>query len=246
MSAMRLLLTRPRPDSELLASELVDRGFDCVIAPVLEIREEDGPEPPLEHVQAVLVTSGNGARAFARRTARRDARILAVGEGTAAVLRDEGFRAVESADGDARDLAAAVIRSLDPKAGPLLHVHGRDVGGHLDGPLEDAGFAVEHTVLYRADAVTALPEAATDAMRRGMIDAIPFFSPRSAATFVSLVDEAGLTGACEAITALCLSHAVAAEARAAPWRRILLAEHPRKADLLALLDRLGGARQPEA
>ncbi len=242
---MRLLLTRPRPDSEALAAELADRGIDCLIAPALEIEETRAAALPLDSVRAVLVTSGNGARAFARATARRDLRVFAVGERTAAVLDAAGFREVESADGAAGDLAALVGRTLDPDDGPLLHVRGRDVGGDLEGRLEVFGFTVEEAELYRAEPVTALPDAAAEGLRAGTVDAALFFSPRSAATFVSLAGAAGLDGACRTVTALCLSRAVAREAEAVPWRQVLVAARPRKADLLALLDRLGGARQHE-
>lgn len=240
---MRVLLTRPRPDSEILAAELGDRGIDCLIAPALEIEEEHGPPLDLARVQAALVTSGNGARALARRTGRRDMPVLAVGERTAGVLRAAGFEHVHSADGNAADLAALATGRLDPAAGPVLLARGRDVAADLAGVLARHGFAVEEAVLYRARPAKGLPEAVRAALAGGEVDAALFFSPRSAATFVSLAREAGVGEACARVAALCLSAAVAAELGSVPWRRTAVARHPRKADLLALLDE-AGAGQP--
>lgn len=240
---MRVLLTRPRPDSEVLAAELGERGIDCLIAPALEIKEEHGPPLDLGRVQAVLVTSGNGARALARRTAWRNVPILAVGERTADVLRAAGFERVDSADGNAADLEVLAVRRLDPADGPVLLARGRDVAADLGEVLARRGFAVEEAELYRAEPVKALPEAVRAALDAGEVDAALFFSPRSAATFVSLAREAGLGEACARVAALCLSAAVAAELGSIPWRRTAVARHPRKADLLALLDE-AGAGQP--
>ena len=62
---MRVLLTRPREDSEGLAAQLAARGVDSFIEPLLEVRFRDGPPLELAGVAALLMTSGNGVRALA-------------------------------------------------------------------------------------------------------------------------------------------------------------------------------------
>lgn len=242
---MRVLLTRPRADSEALAVELGARGIDCLVAPVLEIEPVPGSALDLARFQAVLVTSANGARALVGRTSRRDVPVLAVGDGTARVLQDAGFAQVASADGAGADLVALAARELDPSAGPVLRVRGREAAGAIRDDLAGRGFTIEEAVLYRAERSVALPEPACAALDAGKLDAALFFSPRSAATFVTLAHEAGVAAACARVAALCLSEAVAAEVHAVPWRCTAIARHPRKADMLALLDDLGGAREPE-
>ena len=139
---MRVLLTRPEPDSTALAARLKNDGIDSVIAPVLEIVPRDpGPPPvPMDSVQALLVTSANAAERLSSVTERRDVRVLCVGAATAEAVRAQGFDSVESADGAIEELTALALGTLDPKAGPVLHLSGETVAGYLAGMLRLAGF----------------------------------------------------------------------------------------------------------
>ncbi len=138
---MNVLVTRPEADAAALAEELAARGHSAVIEPLFTIVA--GPEAALDlsGVQAVALTSANGARALAGRTARRDLPVFAVGDATAAAARAAGFAEVESAGGDVALLAALIASRLDPGAGPVLHAAARRVAGDLKGRLEQAGFA---------------------------------------------------------------------------------------------------------
>ncbi|HEX9702689.1 MAG TPA: uroporphyrinogen-III synthase, partial [Rhodospirillales bacterium] len=126
---MRLLITRPKDDAQTLADALAALRIDCLIEPVIEVADVDGPPPDLSGVQALLVTSANGARAFARRHGGRALPVLAVGDASAAAARDLGFTSVESARGDVQALAALVRARLAPARGALLHVAASDVAG---------------------------------------------------------------------------------------------------------------------
>jgi uroporphyrinogen-III synthase len=100
---MRILVTRPREDGEQIAAKLAALGHTALLAPLLEPRFHDGPEPALNDVQAILATSANGIRALIRRTARRDIPIFAVGPQTTEEARAAGFS-------DVRCMSAAKTR----------------------------------------------------------------------------------------------------------------------------------------
>ncbi|NNG02795.1 MAG: uroporphyrinogen-III synthase [Inquilinus sp.] len=233
------LITRPREDSEAVARALAERGHRSIIAPILEIDTTDAAVPDLADVQALLFTSANGARAFARISARRDIAVLAVGDATAAAAREAGFAAVESAAGDVEDLARLAATSLSPTNGPLLHVAGTHRAGDLQARLEAAGFSVRRAVLYTARAATVLPPAATDALAMVGLTGVVFFSPRTAAEFDSLVRAAGLADRLAGLTAMCLSQAVAARLESADWGELAVAARPELPALLALIDATG-------
>lgn len=187
---MRVLLTRPHADSEALALRLSRQGVECLIEPMLSVHYVDGAALELGGVQALLVTSANGARALGRATGDDvDARALpvfAVGDASAAAARDAGFAHVESADGDVVALARQVKKGLDPLAGALLHAVGSVAAGDLGGDLSRAGFTVRRAVLYRAEPATSLTPEARDALAAGKIGAVLLFSPRTAGTFAAL------------------------------------------------------------
>ncbi len=240
-SAYRVLVTRPAADAAPLVAALARLGLEAASEPLLEIVHLAGPPVDVKGVQALLVTSANGARAFAARNPERDLPVLAVGDASAAAARELGFARVESASGDVAALAELCKRRLDPAKGPLLHIAGTRVAGDLGGQLGKAGFRYWREVLYQAHEASRLSDAARAALESGALDGVLFFSPRTAESFVVLVREAGVAARLSRLTAFCLSEAVAAKARAAAWRRIVVAERPEQESLLAALAQIRGA-----
>ncbi|HKJ74365.1 MAG TPA: uroporphyrinogen-III synthase [Alphaproteobacteria bacterium] len=224
--AQTILITRPREDAEKLAADLEAQGFDTLIEPMLHIDFLKDPGFSAAGAQAILLTSANGARALGRTGAPRDIRVLAVGTTTAAAARAAGFRNVETAGGNVSELARLAGEILDPKSGPAIHVSGRDVAGDLAGALSAQGFTYRRHVLYKARAAEALGEAARAALASGAIAGVVFYSARTAATFVMLVKQAGLAATLRALTAYCLSEAVATAARDAAWARVEISAGP--------------------
>jgi uroporphyrinogen-III synthase len=135
----RALITRPRDDAAELADALRQRGVEVAIEPLLVVEPIPDAAIDIVGVQALLLTSANGARAFARLSERRDLPVFAVGDATAATARGLGFATVESAGGDVRDLARLVKDRLDPAGGPLFHAAGSAVAGDLSGLLAETG-----------------------------------------------------------------------------------------------------------
>lgn len=236
---MRILVTRPAVDGEKTAERLAARGHDCLLAPLMEISNHDGPEIDLAPYQAVLLTSANGVRALSRRSRRRDILALAVGEATAAEARAHGFSRVLAAEGEVNSLAALAAARLDPAAGPLLHAAGSVVAGDLIGLLPQ--FRVEREVLYAAVAARSMPDAIITALGQERIDLALFYSPRTARIFMELAALAEISPYLGRVTAGGLSAAVAAALRppawqSDPWRRIVIAQSPSEQ---ALFDAIG-------
>lgn len=230
---MRMLLTRPQGDAEDLAKRLRAAGHEVILAPLLEIIPLPGPALDVKNAAAVLLTSANGARALAKRTAARDAPVFAVGDATARTARDLGFANVTSAQGDVVDLIALVRRTLTPCR--LIHAAGSVSAGDLAGELGKAGFAVERVIAYEARPVDALPAAAAQALRGGDVDAALFYSPRTGRAFAELVRQASLEHTLVKVTAAALSDAVAATLQSLAWRRIVIAKEPTEAALLSAI-----------
>ncbi len=232
---MRVLITRPEEDARPLAERLAARGIETLVEPLLIIVPVAGAELDLDGVQALLVTSANGARALARASARRDLPVYAVGEASGARARALGFAAVRSAGGDVEALADKVIAELDPGAGTLVHVAGSALAGDLAGRLGGAGFEARRTVLYEARTVATLSPDCLAALEGGSLDAVLLFSPRTAASFVRLAGQAAVAHCCREVAALCLSEAVAGAAAKLDWRRLEVASEPTAESLLDLL-----------
>jgi len=233
---MRVLVTRPIEDCKPLIAALARLGHEGVAASLLEIVLIDGDELDLADVQGLLFTSANGARAFAARSSVRDLPALCVGDATAREALALGFETVKSAAGDVATLAKLAIEELDPAAGALLHPAGSRVAGDLAGLVEAAGFTYRRKVLYEAIKAEVLPDEALNALSAGAIDAVMLFSPRTGAAFVRLVDRAAAREHLTKVNAYCLSDAVADQIKDLAWRKIIVAERPDQASLLALLN----------
>tara|TARA_Y100001936_G_scaffold204926_1_gene208647 strand:- start:20871 stop:22817 length:1947 start_codon:yes stop_codon:yes gene_type:complete len=235
---MRVLITRHIQAAKKLKEILEPEGFDVQIEPLLEIHFDVKPVS-LEDVQAVIVTSQSGANALARGTEIRHLPAYAVGKATAAVLEDEGFQDVRCADGNVEALDEPISTELSPDAGPLVHISGKHIAGNLEESLSAKGFSVRRDILYRAETPAKFSNAAIKSFQEQKIDAVLFFSPRTAATFATLLKNAKLEHELSSICAICLSDAVAEPVKALTWKQIEISEKP---DQTALLDILRKAR----
>jgi uroporphyrinogen-III synthase len=243
---MRVMITRPEVDGAPLAAALRARGILSLMVPLMTVEHRPGPPLDLSSVQALLVTSANGVRAFAARNPERDLMVCAVGQATAGAAREAGFLRIAAAAGDVGALAEMVRRTFDPANGALLHVAGHTVAGDLAAMLREAGFSCRREVVYEARKVDRLPELAATQLKERALDGVVFYSPRTARIFVALVGSAGLGAHCSALTAWCLSAAVAEQARAVPWRRIVIAARPDGAAMIDAIASSADAAEPIA
>lgn len=242
MSPYRVVVTRPAEDAAPLARALADLGVEATLVPLMTVQQRPDAAVDLTAAQAVLLTSANGARALAGLTAKRAILVLAVGDATAAAARAAGFTAVESADGDVTALAELAVRRLDSKAGAVVHVAGGEVAGNLGGTLGRAGFDVRRAVVYEAVPAAVVPPALADVLARRAADAVLFFSPRTARTFVNVVGAGPWGEAVRGMDALCLSPAVAEAAGLLLWRAVRTADRPRQDALVDLVARARAER----
>lgn len=235
-----VLNTRPETDSGDLAIALQQRGYDVCCAPMLTIDfpalPDDQPGLNLDGVQAVVFTSANGVRAFIRHCPRRDLPVMAVGDATATTAREAGFTTVFSAGGDIDDLAALIAQRLPANGGPIYHPAARKTAGDLGTLLASKGYVIDRQTLYEAHAATSLPPAIIDGLAHAAIDAVLFFSPRTAESFVKLVEHHNIQGAMTTVSAICLSPAVKDRLASLKWRRIAVAAQPTQESLLSELD----------
>lgn len=231
---MRILVTRPEPDTTRLAEVLRRKGHEPIIAPLMTIAATDELPPAGVESGVLLFTSANGVRAAAARDLKPGCGVFVVGPATAAAAGEAGFAVKAVAEGDAKALAQLIKNHLSTDQ-LLVHVAGADVAGDLKGDLEAAGFTVKRWVAYRAEAAKVLPDAARRFLA-GRPGGVLLFSPRTAKLLASLIADAGLSEAARAHSALCLSAAVGEAAAGLPWREIRIAARPEQSALLDLLD----------
>src|SRR5262249_45923254 len=143
----------------------------------------------------------------------------------------------ESAGEGVDGLEKHIRASMPAGNGALVHVTGDARAGDLAAALRPFGYRVRTDQAYATHPAEALSGALTTEIGAGLIDAATFFSPRTAQLFATLVSAAELAQACNNVTALTLSEAVAKALGPLAFRRVLIA---RAQTTDALLDLIPG------
>jgi len=234
---MRLLVTRPEPDASRQAKALAARGHRPVLAPLLSIETIDGVPLELDGAAGLMVTSRNALRALAsHREFARAMRLplFAVGDATAREAAALGFTNITAGRGTGEALARQIAATLVPGTGPLVHLSGETVAFDLKSALEAKGFTVRQPILYRSVPADELSPEALSLLQAGRLDGVILMSPRTATTFVGLVERYGLVTQASRLVCYCLSGAVAKAAEPL-GAKAAVAAGPREDDILALV-----------
>jgi uroporphyrinogen-III synthase len=232
-----VLVTRPVEDAGPLAQRIEALGHRTIVEPLLTIRFL-GARIDLSGVQALAFTSANGVRAL--KAALGDGvpatmPVFAVGRATAKAARDAGFEKVTAAAGDVESLAARIGEDVQASGGAILHIAGRDRAGDLAAALARQGFEARRVVLYAADAASELTAGTVTALRKGAVDDVVIFSPRTARQFVTLVGDAGLRSDMRRVRLLAFSPRVADAAKELSFASVAVAARTDEDALVALL-----------
>lgn len=232
---MAVLVTRAAPGDQSTLEALRARGIDAISSPVLVTEFCAPAEPDWSDVQALLVTSANAVSAVRTYHAAKGIPVLAVGDYTAAALRDAGFSAVRSAQGDAAALLNLATEHLSPRAGKVIYLRGADVATDLAAALAGHGFKADSLVVYRTVRAPLLKDQAILAIREGETSAVLLHSRRGTEAFLSLAVDSALAGYFNRMTAFALSARAAEPLQASAWRAIQIAPSPNEASLLSII-----------
>ncbi len=231
---MRILVTRPVDDARRTAARLAAMGHEAILSPVIEIKPT-GAAIANEKFDLVIATSSQALR-YCGEQARilRELPLAVVGARTRRAAAKHGFRSPVHIAENAAALADHVKTSC-PATTSILYLAGEERKPDLEANLTQAGFAIHAVPVYRAARAGAFSEEAADIIRQEKIDAALHFSRRSAAIFVALAHDAGLTHECARLKHLCLSADVAAGLSDLRADHVAIAERPSAEALLALI-----------
>ena len=241
---MAVLVTRPHPDDEATAAALRAKGFEVMLAPMLQFEPVAFHDDGDARYGAVIVTSANALRGIA--THLEGSRLLklplfAVGEHTASAAHRAGFDNVIPANGDAASLRDSVLASVKAKelkkTSPVLYLAGADLARDLAGELGERGFTVVTHTTYRMIPVSSLPREACEAFAASGIEAVLHYSRRSARAFLDAARAGGVEISALAIPQCCISAAVASVVRDAGAAQVMAAASSNENALFEVLDR---------
>ncbi len=173
-----VLITRPQPQADRLAADLrAEMGARVcpVVAPLMR-RAFLTPDLPAGPHAVLILSSEAGAEAAGWLRAALPARVVCVGERTAAVATEQGFEVV-LAQPTADRLVAALIAA--PPLGRLIWLHGTEVSRPVADLLNSVGIETDSVVAYDQAALPLAPQALALLRQPGTV-VVPLFSARSA------------------------------------------------------------------
>jgi uroporphyrinogen III methyltransferase/synthase len=232
LAGRTIVITRARAQAEEFAAQLEKYGARVISCPTIEIAEPNDYELLDEAIDNLygydwlIFTSVNGINYFLRRFAERghesheldDLRVCAIGESSAAALRDlhvhvdvvpeqfqaEGvFTALKNYLGDVE--AFRSLNFLIPRASAAR--------GYLPLALEEVGARVDVVTAYRTVRPRSSELARVAALLEGgAIDCIAFSSSSSVTNFAQLFDTADLGHLLKGVAVACIGEVTATTA----------------------------------
>jgi uroporphyrinogen-III synthase len=229
---MKVLITRSEVDAAPLANLLSARNIVSMVDSMIKVELYSGSPLNLTGVQALLMTSANGVRAYCARNFERGLPLFAVGDATAREAMVNGFKNISTARGDVSHLAKLVQTQLFKSGGGLLHVAGTETAGDLAGNLLKAGYEYRRDVLYNVVAAKFLQPETVLALINNEVQGVLLYSPRTAQIFCQLIVADLGKKMLSGVNAYCLSAAVADKVRDLKWRSIVVASRPMQSELI--------------
>lgn len=193
LSGRTVLVTRPKEQAGDLVRLLEDRGATAVVAPAVELLPADPEE--LSHAVVglaegqfdwLVLTSRAGVTALlAAGLEHVEAKVAAVGEGTAKALADAG---IEADLVPATFTTEALAEAMPGGQGEVLLARADIAPGALEEALAEKGWTTTRVDAYRTTLAWSLPYEAKRALETGTVDAVTF---TSASTVRGFIEAAG-------------------------------------------------------
>lgn len=249
-TAKTIVITRPVGDESILRDELLERGYHVIHEPITEIFLRHTARLEVEHAlasvpDAVIITSKHAVQALAMLTELRDMFLLCVGEATANIATQLGFDRVSVAGGTVDGIIDYILDCYDEDS-RFLYISGEDISINLGEIFSMRGMSLSRVVVYDAIAAESLSDTLVEQLRRGQIDAISFFSSRTAQIFLSLAEKSGVITTLERLDTFCLSESITEITSKCNWQRIYSADKATLASIVSCIDNAYGNNQWEA
>jgi len=222
-----ILTTRPAEDAERDCSFLKMRGYEAISAPMLEIRDHPFRLPPLEQIDALVLTSRHAAGRLAG-MGLEQLPCFCVGKTTALAAREAGLLHTITGPGDGKGLVATITSH---GCRSLFWAAAKDTGFDIKAALQPFGIRVRRETVYEAAPVEAFGKDSLKMLKSGQVRVVLAHSGRAGEHFTRLLGKEGLGHLLGSMTMIAISTR-AAGLCGADWHSIIVVDHPRRSAML--------------
>ena len=209
----KILITRPKHQAHKTSKSLNDMGLSTLLEPLLFLETIPHKVDDYSPYKFLIVTSGNSFDFWDFHDIDKTKPLIAVGPQTAQRADECGFTTITDMDGTSADIKAHIGNHK------AIHIGGYHISQHL-------GENVDRLIVYEAHPAEQITTACKDALKKGEISLITFYSTRTAKIFVRLIQNEKLEQTLESIRVLSISHNVLRSVRILPWADMYTASAP--------------------
>ncbi len=229
---MKVLLTRPQQDSEELAEELLQHNINSHIDPLIEIEMNPFNEN-LQQTQALVITSPNGIKCFAKQNQERSLPLFVVGEESKRLAASLHFKNIIQGEGTALSLLPLIKMACPKLDKEIAYITGNYIHTDLCEHLGHKGYITKRIIVYNTIEKTTFNPQTWQFLKEKTISTVILFSPRSAQIFAKLIQNS--RDACQSLYGVCLSSEVMKNISELPWKKLYTAVSPTRQEIIRIL-----------
>ncbi|MBA8666652.1 uroporphyrinogen-III synthase [Holosporaceae bacterium 'Namur'] len=220
-----ILITRPKAQARLIKLKLKNMGYKVICYPQLKIEFNINITlPEVDLYNGLIITSQNTAQAIKDYVQLKDINAHVVGEKTAKVLRNYGFKNIVSISNDYIELISKIKEEL-PYLSKLLYLHGDHVAGDIKRKLMQYHI-IDNLIVYKSVEIPMSKKILC--FLRNKISMVLFYSPRTAALFAKNTIALNFLN----ISAICISQNTADELSSLNFKEVKIAKLPNEDSML--------------
>ena len=229
-----ILITRPRYLAIKTSNILRILGYNTLILPMLHLRYMY-KEIFDNNYSFIIITSQNAVYATKHLGWLKKKRIYAVGAKTASLLSNINCKNIIVCDESKQNSKGMLdlIKSKENTLSKCLYISGTDVAGNLETELKWLGYDVNREIVYKSISTTHLSESAIDSIN-SLVQAVLFYSPRTATTFSRLTDKYQINLSNK--IAVCISTKIANNLKQYAWSNILITKNSSEYSLMEVVN----------
>ena len=197
LTGLKIVITREQQQAVEFGQKIEQAGGIPVFCPVLKIIPNqdfvllDRQLRELQRIQWVVLTSPNAVEVFFHRVAELEikefsARIAAVGERTASLIREKGFSVQLVPQSYSANALVEAFSQIGIMGEKILFPCSSRARDELETGLTALGATVHRISIYSVEPNVDLPVTDLKAILNGKVDCITLFSPSALDAFVQL------------------------------------------------------------
>jgi uroporphyrinogen-III synthase len=160
------------------------KGFKIINANILET--EELPITQISDNFTIIITSINAIFAIEKMNIAKNNPIFTVGEISANILKDLGYKNIIYGNNSAQSLLDKIItEKLIPKTEKIIYLSGKKITINIDKELQKLGYNIQRQIIYKVNSKT-LSQNLIDDLKNNKINDIALFSKNGEEVFYNI------------------------------------------------------------